>query len=130
MVPMEGVEPTHSHEYQILSLARLPIPPHRLFGAEEYRTGTAKANRFRDTVVRPRSLVAECARPRAQQLPTERGAWYFPAGSTFLHCCARGRAHSGPRLPPLTEGLRACPVPACTLHHANVCTGHDLGRDL
>jgi site-specific recombinase XerD len=31
MVPMEGVEPTHSHEYQILSLARLPIPPHRLW---------------------------------------------------------------------------------------------------
>src|SRR5581483_8163689 len=30
MVPMEGVEPTHSYEYQILSLARLPIPPHRL----------------------------------------------------------------------------------------------------
>jgi hypothetical protein len=30
MVPMEGVEPTHSFEYQILSLARLPIPPHRL----------------------------------------------------------------------------------------------------
>jgi hypothetical protein len=29
MVPMEGVEPTHSYEYQILSLARLPIPPHR-----------------------------------------------------------------------------------------------------
>jgi hypothetical protein len=29
VVPMEGVEPTHSHEYQILSLARLPIPPHR-----------------------------------------------------------------------------------------------------
>ncbi len=30
VVPMEGVEPTHSYEYQILSLARLPIPPHRL----------------------------------------------------------------------------------------------------
>src|SRR5881296_3913445 len=29
MVPMEGVEPTHSCEYQILSLARLPVPPHR-----------------------------------------------------------------------------------------------------
>ena len=29
MVPTEGVEPTHSHEYQILSLARLPIPPRR-----------------------------------------------------------------------------------------------------
>ena len=29
MVPTEGVEPTHSREYQILSLARLPIPPHR-----------------------------------------------------------------------------------------------------
>ncbi len=30
MVPMEGVEPTHPYGYQILSLARLPIPPHRL----------------------------------------------------------------------------------------------------
>ncbi len=29
MVPAEGVEPTHPHGYQILSLARLPIPPHR-----------------------------------------------------------------------------------------------------
>src|SRR5689334_20225646 len=29
LVPMEGVEPTHPFEYQILSLARLPIPPHR-----------------------------------------------------------------------------------------------------
>jgi hypothetical protein len=29
-VPMEGVEPTHPYGYQILSLARLPIPPHRL----------------------------------------------------------------------------------------------------
>ncbi len=30
LVPMEGVEPTHSREYWILSPARLPIPPHRL----------------------------------------------------------------------------------------------------
>ena len=29
LVPTEGVEPTHSFEYQILSLARLPIPPRR-----------------------------------------------------------------------------------------------------
>ena len=29
MVPTEGVEPTHPYEYQILSLARLPIPPRR-----------------------------------------------------------------------------------------------------
>ena len=29
MVPTEGVEPTHPHGYQILSLARLPIPPRR-----------------------------------------------------------------------------------------------------
>lgn len=29
MVPMEGLEPPRSHEHQILSLARLPIPPHR-----------------------------------------------------------------------------------------------------
>ena len=29
MVPAEGLEPPHSYEYQILSLARLPIPPRR-----------------------------------------------------------------------------------------------------
>ena len=29
MVPMEGLEPPRSHEHQILSLARLPIPPRR-----------------------------------------------------------------------------------------------------
>ena len=29
MVPTEGVEPTHPFGYQILSLARLPIPPRR-----------------------------------------------------------------------------------------------------
>ena len=29
VVPAEGVEPTHPYGYQILSLARLPIPPHR-----------------------------------------------------------------------------------------------------
>ena len=29
VVPTEGVEPTHPHGYQILSLARLPIPPRR-----------------------------------------------------------------------------------------------------
>ena len=29
VVPAEGVEPTHPHGYQILSLARLPIPPRR-----------------------------------------------------------------------------------------------------
>jgi hypothetical protein len=29
LVPTEGVEPTHPYGYQILSLARLPIPPRR-----------------------------------------------------------------------------------------------------
>lgn len=46
MVPMEGVEPTHSYEYQILSLARLPIPPHRLSGAMEYKLDTPEVNTF------------------------------------------------------------------------------------
>ena len=39
MVPMEGVEPTHPYGYQILSLARLPIPPHRLPGEGEDTEG-------------------------------------------------------------------------------------------
>ncbi len=29
-MPAEGIEPTHPCEYQILSLARLPVPPRRL----------------------------------------------------------------------------------------------------
>ena len=45
VVPMEGVEPTHSHEYQILSLARLPIPPHRLAGAGEYKSAVSDVNK-------------------------------------------------------------------------------------
>jgi hypothetical protein len=45
MVPMEGVEPTHSFEYQILSLARLPIPPHRPFGAGQYRLAVPDVNK-------------------------------------------------------------------------------------
>ena len=30
-VPAEGIEPTHPCEYWILSPARLPVPPRRLF---------------------------------------------------------------------------------------------------
>jgi hypothetical protein len=41
VVPMEGVEPTHSHEYKILSLARLPIPPHRLSCGWKYKSISA-----------------------------------------------------------------------------------------
>ena len=29
LVPVEGIEPTHCYQYEILSLARLPVPPHR-----------------------------------------------------------------------------------------------------
>lgn len=29
LVPGEGLEPTHGYPYQILSLARLPVPPPR-----------------------------------------------------------------------------------------------------
>jgi hypothetical protein len=43
---MEGVEPTHPYGYQILSLARLPIPPHRLSGAKKYKIALAEVNRF------------------------------------------------------------------------------------
>ncbi len=45
LVPMEGVEPTHPYGYQILSLARLPIPPHRLFDEQEYKSEPTKVNR-------------------------------------------------------------------------------------
>ena len=34
-VPTEGLEPTHPCGYQILSLARLPIPPRRLLCREQ-----------------------------------------------------------------------------------------------
>jgi hypothetical protein len=51
MVPMEGVEPTHSYEYQILSLARLPIPPHRLSCAAQYKSPRANVNKVLRSIV-------------------------------------------------------------------------------
>ena len=53
MVPMEGVEPTHSCEYQILSLARLPIPPHRL--PNNQKVAILNANKQRCLVKRKAS---------------------------------------------------------------------------
>jgi hypothetical protein len=44
MVPAEGVEPTHSYEYQILSLARLPIPPRRQGTEPEYKRTIIEVN--------------------------------------------------------------------------------------
>jgi hypothetical protein len=31
-VPVVGIEPTQGCPYRILSPARLPVPPHRLYG--------------------------------------------------------------------------------------------------
>jgi hypothetical protein len=46
-LPMEGVEPTHCCQYQILSLARLPIPPHRHVNRnEKVARFSATASRF------------------------------------------------------------------------------------
>ena len=45
MVPTEGVEPTHPHGYQILSLARLPIPPRRHVDPK-YISGPGEVNQF------------------------------------------------------------------------------------
>ena len=40
---MEGVEPTQPYGYQILSLARLPIPPHRPpIDGHNIRSGSAR----------------------------------------------------------------------------------------
>ena len=47
LVPMEGVEPTHPCEYQILSLARLPIPPHRP-PWQEYKSSLLEVNQKAD----------------------------------------------------------------------------------
>src|SRR6266496_892639 len=43
MVPTEGVEPTRYHYHQILSLARLPIPPRRHQGSH-YKTNPDEVN--------------------------------------------------------------------------------------
>ena len=45
VVPTEGVEPTHPYGYQILSLARLPIPPRRHV-TPEYILSAAEVNKF------------------------------------------------------------------------------------
>ena len=46
MVPTEGVEPTHPHGYQILSLARLPVPPRRHLDSQ-YISTRVEVNQFR-----------------------------------------------------------------------------------
>lgn len=40
MVPEVGIEPTHGCPYQILSLARLPVPPLRQKSKEAILTNT------------------------------------------------------------------------------------------
>src|SRR6266487_3770153 len=72
MVPMEGVEPTHSHEYQILSLARLPIPPHRLLAGKYKSRGRGSARvscdfrrKFPLVDVGPRSVGGRLAWPES-----------------------------------------------------------------
>src|SRR5260370_2984628 len=62
---------------------------------------------------------AECARPRAQQAPDVRMRPISMEGSfAFLHCCARGRAHSdnvaAPVVDPLPEATQ-CPAIVLTL---------------
>ena len=51
MVPTEGVEPTHPCGYQILSLARLPVPPHRP-PARLYFPELREANEFSFVILR------------------------------------------------------------------------------
>jgi hypothetical protein len=43
LVPTEGVEPTHPYGYQILSLARLPIPPRRPMNHEKLARSMRRA---------------------------------------------------------------------------------------
>jgi hypothetical protein len=52
MVPTEGVEPTHPYGYQILSLARLPIPPRRHSLLIRFLTELLWQNKHRGQVVR------------------------------------------------------------------------------
>src|SRR5258708_2919863 len=71
MVPMEGVEPTHSYEYQILSLARLPIPPHRPSGAGKYKSAGGGVNKlFAFNAASPRLVAAKVS---SLQFPRKSG---------------------------------------------------------
>jgi hypothetical protein len=56
-VPTEGVEPTHPYGYQILSLARLPIPPRRHVETQ-YISAPDEVNQFQRLVVRGELILA------------------------------------------------------------------------
>ena len=65
-MPAEGVEPTHSFEYKILSLARLPISPHRLLGGanvemskKECKRGSTRAENILGSDPGARSLARQ-----------------------------------------------------------------------
>ena len=47
LVPGVGLEPTHGHPYQILSLARLPVPPSRQAKQGAQYSESRAADRYR-----------------------------------------------------------------------------------
>jgi hypothetical protein len=77
---MEGVEPTHCCQYQILSLARLPIPPHRHVNRNE-----KLARFFAAASAFMRSSVA----PHGQHGPSKRTwtEWTSPFQFNLIHSC-------------------------------------------
>ena len=88
LVPQEGLEPPHPREYQILSLARLPVPP----------LGQLKRFRFWNAVPPP---VSRPCRSRQRQRGAARESG--PEPSPLSDACPPVTAKRGSREPPTSD---------------------------
>src|SRR6185295_14921288 len=86
LVPQEGLEPPHPCEYQILSLARLPVPPLGPTGLDLSLRPPGRASRAN---AKPDGDVA-------RRCKGTQGAW-APLPCTLLPACGRSAGPSAAR---------------------------------
>src|SRR2546427_4855678 len=98
MVPTEGVEPTRPRGHQILSLARLPIPPRR-HKAAEYKNRCSRSKRDysgSSALGGPRIIEATIACRTA-----------FGLGNDDMNCATSWRVRAIASLAPPFGGVRS-----------------------
>ena len=83
LVPTKGIEPSHPCEWQILSLLRLPIPPHGLFSLWSLITPCASPLTFKN-----RAAILRIA-----GIPAKLHAKYFWENASSLAAVFLGQQH-------------------------------------
>ena len=110
VVPVVGVEPTQGYPWQILSLLRLPIPPHRQVSVRGARGAADEGGKYRDVAAKSKVRSHDPSRSRQENAVDRIPATFSPPSASNLpmsqfhvvevapeviHAAARGdiRAH-------------------------------------